>query len=153
MTSPRSRDSALARVLTEQEVSRKLFLKGGGALVLGLSTAGAAQAANNPGAASATHTGAVPGPPDPTKIDSWLQVNPDNTVTLFHGWAEMGQGSPTSVRMIAAEELGMSMQQVGAAQIDTNVSLSAFAAGSSSTLTAMGATSMRGQLPRHGRCS
>ena len=90
------------------------------------------------------HTGAVPGPPNAALVDSWLQVNSDNTVTLFHGWAEMGQGTPTAVRMIAAEELGMSMDQVGAAQIDTNVSLSAFAAGSSSTLTAMGATSMRG---------
>jgi nicotinate dehydrogenase subunit B len=144
MTGPRNQDSALARVLSEQEVSRKLFLKGGGALVLGLSTAGAARAGNNPSAASATHTGALPGPPNAALIDSWLQVNPNNTVTLYHGWAEMGQGSPTAVRMIAAEELGMSMDQVGAAQIDTNVSLSAFAAGSSSTLTAMGATSMRG---------
>ena len=137
-----------ARVLTEKEFSRRSFLRGGGSLVIGLSLVGAAAgragAANDPGAASALHTGALPGPPDPTQIDSWLQVNPDNSVTLFHGWAEMGQGSPTAVRMIAAEELGLSMEQVGAAQIDTNVSLSAFAAGSSSTLTAMGATSMRG---------
>ena len=126
------------------ELSRKSFLRGSGALVAGLSLAPLAQAANDPGATSALHTGAVPGPPDPTQIDSWLQVNPDNTVTLFHGWAEMGQGSPTAVQMIAAEELGLSMEQVNAAQIDTNISLSAFAAGSSSTLTAMGATSMRG---------
>jgi len=130
--------------LHEKEFSRKSFLKGTGAVIVGLSTAGPSMAANNPGTASASHTGAVAGPPDATQIDSWLQVNADNTVTLFHGWAEMGQGSPTAVRMIAAEELGLSMEQVGAAQIDTNVSLSAFAAGSSSTLTAMGATSMRG---------
>ena len=137
-----------ARVLSEKEFSRRSFLRGGGSLVIGLSLVGAATgraaAANDPGAASALHTGALPGPPDPTQIDSWLQVNPDNSVTLFHGWAEMGQGSPTAVRMIAAEELGLSMAQVSAAQIDTNVSISAFAAGSSSTLTAMGATSMRG---------
>jgi nicotinate dehydrogenase subunit B len=137
---------ARARVLSEQEFSRKSFLRGGGSLVIGLSLAGAgsARAANDPKAAAASHTGALPGPPDPTQVDSWLQVNPDNTVTLFHGWPEMGQGSPTAVRMIAAEELGLSMDQVGSAQVDTNVSLSAFAAGSSSTLTAMGATSMRG---------
>jgi len=126
------------------ELSRKSFLKGSGALVAGLSLAPVAKAANNPGAASAYHAGALPGPPDPTQIDSWLQVNPDNTVTLFHGWAEMGQGSPTAVRMIAAEELGLSIGQVGSAQVDTNVSISSFAAGSSSTLTAMGAGSMRG---------
>ena len=46
--------------------------------------------------------------------------------------------------MIAAEELGLSMDQVTAAQVDTNVSLSAFTVGSTSTSTAMGATSMRG---------
>jgi len=127
-----------------RELSRKTFLKGGGSFVIGLSLAGAAHAANNPGATAAGHTGALPGPPDPTQIDSWLQVNPDNTVTLFHGWAELGQGTPTAVRMIAAEELHLSVDQVGAAQIDTNVSLSAITVGSNSTATAMGATSMRG---------
>ena len=105
---------------------------------------GSAQALNDPKATSALHTGATPGPPDPTQIDSWLQINPDNTVTLYHGVVEMGQGSPTALRMIAAEELGLEMAQVKAAQIDTNVSISAFAAGSSSTLLAMGATNARG---------
>jgi CO/xanthine dehydrogenase Mo-binding subunit len=126
------------------EFSRKSFLRGSGALVLGLAAAGAASAANNPGAVSPLHLGMVPGPPDPAQIDSWLQVNPDNTVTLFHGWVEMGQGSPTAVRQIAAEELGLSIDQVTAVQLDTNVSQSAFAANSSSTRTAMGAASMRG---------
>jgi CO/xanthine dehydrogenase Mo-binding subunit len=71
-------------------------------------------------------------------------VNSDNTVTLFHGWAELGQGTPTAVRMIAAEELRLSLAQGSAAQVDTNVSLSAFTVASNSTATAMGATSMRG---------
>jgi CO/xanthine dehydrogenase Mo-binding subunit len=128
----------------EREFSRKKFLTSSGALIVGISTTGSSLAANNPSAASASHTGVVPGPPDPTQVDSWLQVNSDNTVTLFHGWSELGQGSPTAVRMIAAEELGLSMEQVGAAQLDTNVSISAFSVASQSTLTAMGATSMRG---------
>jgi CO/xanthine dehydrogenase Mo-binding subunit len=128
----------------EREFSRKSFIKGGGALVAGLSITGVAQATNNPGAPSATHTGAVPGPPDAAQIDSWLQINPDNTVTLYHGIAELGQGSPTALRMIAAEELGVSLDQVHAAQLDTNVSISAFAAGSGSTRGAMAGTNMRG---------
>ena len=103
--------SAGARVLTEREFSRKSFLRGGGSLVIGLSVAGAAAqaagAANNPTAIAASHTGALPGPPDATQVDSWLQVNSDNTVTLFAGWTELGQGTPTAVRMIAAEELGL----------------------------------------------
>jgi nicotinate dehydrogenase subunit B len=137
-----------ARVLSEKEFSRRSFLRGGGSLVIGLSMAGVvagrSRAANNPGAALAAHTGAVSGPPPAAQVDSWLQVNPDNSVTLYHGWTEMGQGSPTAVRMIAAEELGLAVEQVSAAQVDTNVSLSQLSAGSSSTLTAMGATSMRG---------
>jgi nicotinate dehydrogenase subunit B len=100
-------------VLDEHEFSRKSFLRAGGSLVIGMSVAGTvasgARAANDPGALSALHSGAVAGPPDPTQVDSWLQVNPDNSVTLFHGWAELGQGWPTAVRMIAAEELRLSM--------------------------------------------
>src|SRR5262249_48768421 len=119
-----------------------------GSLVAGLAVLGAAadgaRAANDPGAVSAVHRGAVPGPPDPAQIDSWLQVNPDNTVTLFQGWAELGQGTPTAVRMIAAEELGLSLAQVSVAQLDTNASISSITAGSNSTATAMGANSLRG---------
>ncbi len=140
--------SANARVLTEREFSRKSFLRGGGSLVIGLSVSGlAAQAAgatNDPTAISPSHTGALAGPPDATQVDSWLQVNSDNTVTLFAGWTELGQGTPTAVRMIAAEELGLAMSQVTQVQVDTNVSVSAFTVGSTSTSTAMGATSMRG---------
>lgn len=81
-------------LLSEKEFSRRSFLRAGGSFVIGFSLVGtaaqAASAANNPGAASALHTGAFPGPPDATQIDSWLQVNPDNSVTLFHGWAELG---------------------------------------------------------------
>jgi CO/xanthine dehydrogenase Mo-binding subunit len=138
----------VARIVTEKELSRRSFLQGGGSLVIALGLTGLAardgRAANNPGAISGSHTGALPGPPDPTQIDSWLQINPDNTVTLFQGWTELGQGTPTAVRMIAAEELGLSMAQVTAAQVDTNESLSAFTVASNSTATAMGATSMRG---------
>ncbi len=133
---------------SERHFSRRSFLRKGGTFVIGVSIAGsavgAASAANNPTATVASHTGALGGPPDPTQVDSWLQINPDNTATLFHGWVELGQGTPTSVRMIAAEELGLSVDQVTAAKVDTNVSLSAFTVGSSSTFTAMGATSMRG---------
>src|SRR3954471_13607025 len=139
---------AIAQVLTDKEISRRSFLRGTG-LVIGMSIAGAAaansaRALNDPTAVDASHTGAVPGPPNATQIDSWLQVNPDNTVTLFHGVAELGQGTPTSMRQIAAEELGLAMDQVTAAQLDTNVVISAFAVGSGSTRAAMGATNMRG---------
>src|SRR5581483_2096120 len=78
----------MTHALATHEFSRKSFLKGSGALAFGLATAGVANASNNPTAVSRMHLGTVPGPPDPAQIDSWLQVNPDNTVTLFHGWTE-----------------------------------------------------------------
>ncbi len=140
--------SARAVALSEREFSRTSFLRKSGAIMAGLGltglTARAARAADDPAAIAGAHTGALPGPPDPTQIDSWLQINPDNSATLFHGWTELGQGTPTAVRMIAAEELGLSMDQVTAVQVDTNVSISAITVGSSSTPTAFTSTSMRG---------
>ncbi|HEY4827335.1 MAG TPA: molybdopterin cofactor-binding domain-containing protein, partial [Solirubrobacteraceae bacterium] len=137
----------VARVLTEKEVSRRSFLKGSGTLVLGLTFAGAAQASNDPSATLPTHTGEFPpttATPDPTQIDNYLQINPDNTATLYTGWVELGQGSPTAMRMIAAEELNLTFDQVKLAQVDTNVSLSASTVGSGATSGAMAATSLRG---------
>ena len=140
---------AVAR-LTEKEASRGRFIKGVGAVVLGLSAAGAtgtARAANDPTAALPAHTGAFPATtatPDATQIDNYLQINPDNTATLFTGWVELGQGTPTATRMIAAEELAMAFDQVKLAPVDTNVSLSASTVGSGATKGAFAATSLRG---------
>src|SRR5688572_8989224 len=126
--------------LAEREFSRRSFLRGGGAVVAGLTLAGAAQAANDPKATSPSHTGAVAGPPDAGQIDSWIQVNPDNGVTLYAGTGELGQGSPTALRMIAAEELDLDFAQVAYAQVDTNVSLAAATVGSGSTQGALRTT-------------
>ena len=147
MTTTEQGGRVVARPLNEQEISRRAFLQGGGALVIGLGIAGVpgrALAANNPHAASPRHAGGAPGPTDPTQIDSYLEINPDNTVTLYTGWVELGQGTPTALRMIAAEELGLAYDRVKLAQVDTNVSLSAASVASSSTLTAMRPTSLRG---------
>jgi hypothetical protein len=61
--------------LHERELSRKTFLKGGGALVVGFSLTGTARAANNPHATFASHSGATPGPTDPNQIDSYREIN------------------------------------------------------------------------------
>ena len=130
----------VARILTDHEVSRKAFLKGGGALVVGLTAVGSAQAINNPGAGSATHTGAVPGPPSTADIDTWLDIAPNNTVTVYAGWADLGQGTPTAVLQIVAEELELSMSQLKYNELDTNTSVSAGTFGSGSTRSALGTT-------------
>ena len=138
---------AVARVLTEKDISRSSFIKGTGAVVLGLTVAGAARAANDPTAALPAHTGAFPATtatPDATQIDNYLQINSDNTATLYTGWVELGQGTPTATRMIAAEELAMAFDQIKLSPVDTNVSLSASTVGSGATKGAFAATSLRG---------
>jgi nicotinate dehydrogenase subunit B len=100
----------------EREFSRKTFLKGGGALVVGFSfagLAGTARAADSPFASS--------GPPDVAQIDTWLTIHADNTATLRSGIVELGQGSATGLLQIAAEELDLDFAQLRWTRHDTNV--------------------------------
>jgi nicotinate dehydrogenase subunit B len=102
---------------------RREFLKAGGALVIGFSSAGFLLGDSLPsqaGPAIAARDTAA-GPPDPKQIDTWLAVHADNTATVFIGYVELGQGSTTSLLQIAAEELDLDMSQVKTIQLDTNV--------------------------------
>jgi CO/xanthine dehydrogenase Mo-binding subunit len=133
----------VARFLTEKEISRRTFLKGGGALVVGVSLAGGATAGRASAATGSTVVrGATNAAPDVNQIDTFVQVNPDNTATIFLGNVELGQGSPTGLLQIAAEELDMGFDQVKTVQVQTGVSPSQFSAGSSSI--SRGGAQMRG---------
>ena len=105
--------------LHEREFSRKSFLKGGGALVVGFSVAGAA-VAGRAGAAD-PHPLTSFGPADSSLIDSWLVINGDNTASVKLGKVELGQGSMTGLLMVAAEELSMDMSQMRAITNDTDL--------------------------------
>jgi nicotinate dehydrogenase subunit B len=111
----------MTEMLTDTTFSRRRFLQGSGALVVGFSMAGSV-VAGKASAASGPQRGLAAGPPDATAIDSWLQVNPDNTVTIYHGRVEMGQGSTTGLLQIAAEELDLDFSQMIATKADTNIS-------------------------------
>ena len=63
--------------LHEKEFSRKSFLKGGGALVVGFSMLGSGLAGK--ATAAATPAGYLP---DPSQVDSWFTVLADNTVAF-----------------------------------------------------------------------
>jgi len=107
-------------LLHEKEFSRKNFLKGGGAMLVGFSVLGAGL-----GAKAAKAAGDDPyasnGPYDQTAVDSWLIVHSDNTASLKIGKVEMGQGTPTALLIIAAEELNMDFKQMKMITHDTNV--------------------------------
>jgi CO/xanthine dehydrogenase Mo-binding subunit len=91
-----------------KEFSRKAFLKGGGALVVGFSLAGAT--AGKAGAA------VVPSPetylPPVDQVDSYLTVHADNTVSFWTSQIETGTGIQTGYVMLVAEELDLSPAQV-----------------------------------------
>jgi CO/xanthine dehydrogenase Mo-binding subunit len=89
-----------------KEVSRKAFLKGGGALVVGFSLAGAGLAGRAAGASSAGYL------PPTNQVDSYLTVTPDNMVLFRSSQIEVGTGVTTGLMMIVAEELDLSPAQV-----------------------------------------
>src|SRR5579871_4663394 len=114
-------------LLHEKEFSRKHFVKAGGALVISFGALGALGA----GKADATDYGSDGGArmlnndgltPPLNSVDSYFVVNPDNTVTVFGEKVEYGQGTTTGLRMIVAEELGISRDQVVWVRPETGVS-------------------------------
>src|SRR5262245_17535376 len=110
-------------------LARREFLKTTGAVVVGFSMA-EAPAAQQSGAAAAVPRGLVSGPPDEGQVDSFLAVHPDNTVTLFAGYVELGQGGPTALSQVTAEELDVDFDQVRPVRMDTFVSTNGFTAAS-----------------------
>jgi nicotinate dehydrogenase subunit B len=92
-------------------MKRRTLLKAGGALVINFSI--------NP--LFAQNLAPIAGPPNPEQIDSWIAIHQDNTATVFIGFAELGQGCSTALLQIAAEELDLSMDQVGTVGLDTHM--------------------------------
>ncbi|GAB3673234.1 xanthine dehydrogenase family protein molybdopterin-binding subunit [Salinisphaera aquimarina] len=87
--------------------SRRHFLKASGGLVLGFSLMGSGVAwAAESIATGKTNKNAA------AQLDAWLAVHPDNTVTLFTGKVEVGNGNETSLAQIAAEELYFPVDQL-----------------------------------------
>jgi CO/xanthine dehydrogenase Mo-binding subunit len=95
--------------LHEKEFSRKNFVKGGGALVIGFSALGAGTAGK-----AAAATGNTPFSqrtpadflPNLQSVDSWIAITPDNKVIVTHGETEFA-GTPTGILMLVAEELNI----------------------------------------------
>src|SRR5438128_3605243 len=120
-------------------LARREFLKATGAVVVGFSVAETASA--QAGGTAAARRGILSGPPDEAEIDSYIAVHPDNTVTIFSGYVDLGQGGPTALRQIAAEELDLDFDQVLTVRADTFVSTNGFTA--ASRTAAIGGTQLR----------
>jgi CO/xanthine dehydrogenase Mo-binding subunit len=108
------------------QAARRDFLRAGGALVVGLSLAACA---TPEGSGVRSGMRALPlrlrepqsTPPAADRVDSFLVIHEDSTVTLYTGFAELGQGTTTSLLQIAADELDLGMDQIRAAPLDTHL--------------------------------
>ena len=88
-------------LLHEKEFSRRSFLKGTGALVVGFSIAGAGLA----GKASATAPARTGYLPDPAQVDSWISVLADNSIVFRSGSQSAGPRALNGVFPVAASAL------------------------------------------------
>jgi len=89
-------------------LTRSRFVKGAGAMVVGLSFVGTGAGAK---AATGSEIPLLPGTahsPNVGLSDAWFTIHADNTITMRTGIAEMGQGSAsTAFAQIAADELNV----------------------------------------------
>lgn len=94
------------------EMDRREFLKASGALIVSAGSFGFAIDALAQGAASWAS-------PDPALLDTWLAVGKDGAVTVWSGKVDHGQGLPTALAQIVAEELDVDVDKVTVLMGDT----------------------------------
>ena len=97
--------------------SRRDFLKSSGALIVSFSTASLTISSLNAQGQFDTHPSHI----DPEKLDSWLAVGADGTVTAYTGKCDFGQGMFTAQTQLVAEELCVAIARVKLIQCDTAV--------------------------------
>src|SRR5215510_8614869 len=56
------------------------------------------------------------------RLDGWLRINRNGTVTVFPGKVEIGQGILTALSQIVAEELDVALERIRLAPTDTSYS-------------------------------
>src|ERR1700704_1148274 len=98
-------------------VSRREFLKTSGVLMVNFgcaSLAGPIAVAQGPFDTHPSHI-------DPKKLDSWIAVAPDGTITAYTGKCDFGQGISTAQTQLVAEELCVPIDRVKLIQCDTSV--------------------------------
>jgi nicotinate dehydrogenase subunit B len=89
-------------------LSRRQFVKAGGALVVGFSLIGPELLK-----ADTTKSAAMKNSLDPTLLSSWIEVHPDNTILIRTGKNDFGQGTTfTAYRQIVADELSVPFEAI-----------------------------------------
>ncbi|MBZ5601630.1 MAG: molybdopterin-dependent oxidoreductase, partial [Acidobacteriia bacterium] len=82
-------------------LTRRNFVKTGGAMFVGFGMIGAAKAAGTKNSL------------DPTLPSSWIEIHPDNTILIRTGKTDFGQGTTfTAYKQIVAEELSATFESI-----------------------------------------
>src|SRR5579859_5961055 len=92
------------------QASRRDFLRSAGALIVGFSLAG-----KNGKLAAQSSTGLV----DAAQVDSWLSIAADESITVYSGKIEFGQGFSTVQTQLVAEELSVPLDRIAVIFGDT----------------------------------
>ncbi len=95
------------------ELSRRDFLKAGGALVVSFAIDGGTAGAAEGAAAAPSKTVSA------DQVDGFLSIDARGMVTVYSGKVDLGTGIQTAMAQIAAEELSVPLQKVVVVQGDT----------------------------------
>ena len=106
-------DAALAAA----GLSRRAFLKTSGTLIVSFSAAAAMGESGLAQGQFDTRASHV----DPSRLDSWIAVAADGSVTAYTGKCELGQGMLTAQSQLVAEEIGVPFGRVRLVMCDTDV--------------------------------
>src|SRR5580700_8034710 len=102
-----------AREMTDKGLSRRRFTQSLGIVLASFALA--------PRAAFGQAPGALPfSLRNNRKLEGWIRLEPDETVTVFTGKAELGQGILTALAQIAAEELDVGFGKIRMISADTS---------------------------------
>jgi CO/xanthine dehydrogenase Mo-binding subunit len=104
--------------------ARRDFLKTAGALIVSFSLGDRVEA---------QFGGPMPGSPAIDRLDSWIAIAADGSVTAYSGKEELGQGIATAQQQLVAEELSVPFERVSLIYCDTGITPDqAYTAGSQS---------------------
>jgi nicotinate dehydrogenase subunit B len=101
---------------TPQDAGRRAFLARSGALVITFSLAPWQVAAQDQASGEK-----LPGSLDKApRLDAWIRIGADGSITTFTGKAELGQGIKTALVALVAEELGVALRTIELVTADTS---------------------------------
>ena len=115
--------------------TRRDFLKGSGALIVGIAASHLDQADLLAFAGQDAGQGKGPYPdPDFRQLDSWIVIREDNTATFYVGKTDLGQGTGTAFRQIMSDELDFAYDRTSCVMGSTDVTVDQGGSGGSDAL-------------------